>query len=259
MSIPVIGTAVVTNPGWVERLYRSIDFPVDNFFIVNNNGKGEITEQLDSLGDSPNPHVRRLHVSHMPSNLGVSASWNLVIKSYLNCRYWVIANDDVAFMPGLLEEMHSVATDPEVGVINPFRGDYDLGAWDLFLIKDWVVRTHGLFDENLYPAYCEDADYIMRLTNMPVKKVVGLKTKYMHGDGMCDEYYTHGSQTKKSSDELYDKLQHINVTNFTYMNAKWGEGWRNCQPWSHPFGNEQNKVGATTWDLDFVRSKSLGF
>ena len=33
MKIPIIGTAVMKNPHWVERLYKSIDYPVDNFVI----------------------------------------------------------------------------------------------------------------------------------------------------------------------------------------------------------------------------------
>lgn len=259
MSIPVIGTAVVKDPRWVRRLYESVDYPVDNFFIINNNGRGEIDAELDAMRDAPNPMVGRLHISHMPSNVGVAASWNLVIKCFVNERHWVIVNDDVAFLPGLLEELHAAARNPDVGIVNAYKGDFDLGAWDLFLIKDWVVRSHGLFDENLYPAYCEDADYIMRLISRPVKRHIGLETKYLHGDGMCDEYYTHGSQTKKSSDELYRRLSQVNETNFIYLNEKWGEGWRSCQPHKRPFDNEANKLGHTTWDLDFVRSKHLGF
>jgi hypothetical protein len=44
MTIPVIGTAVVNNPYWVTRLYMSIDYPVDTFVVINNNGRGEIDE-----------------------------------------------------------------------------------------------------------------------------------------------------------------------------------------------------------------------
>jgi len=258
MRIPVIGTAVAANPKWVRRLYDSIDYPVDNFFVINNGGTST-ADGIDSMRSCPNPNVRSLHISHMPANIGVAASWNLIIKCFMNADSWVIVNDDVAFLPGLLEEMHLVSQNPEVGVVNAFAGDFDLGAWDLFLIKDWVVRSHGLFDENLYPAYCEDADYIMRIMSKPVKRHVGLRSKYMHGDGMCDEYYTHGSQTKRSSDDLYRRLEEINQVNFTYMTEKWGDGWRTCEPYATPFNIKENKLGHTTWDLDFVRSKHLGF
>lgn len=257
--IPVIGTAVVNDVHWVKRLYHSIDFPVDNFFIINNNGRGEINESLDELFKDKNKWVNNLYISHMPSNIGVSTSWNLIIKSFIMSKYWVIVNDDVAFTPGLLEELYQKASDESIGIINPFVGDFNLGAWDFFLIKDWVIKSHGLFDENLYPAYCEDADYIMRLMVSPIKRLVGLEHKYLHGNGYCDEYYVHGSQTKKNNVELGQKLDAINVTNFEYMNEKWGTGWRNCSPQSSPFNAKSNTIKTTTFDLDFCRKKYLGF
>jgi hypothetical protein len=258
-SIPVIGTPVVKNTKWVRRLYHSIDYPVDNFFIINNNGKGEIDEDLDLLKTELNPWVKKFWVTHMPSNIGVSASWNLIIKSFMLSEYWVIVNDDVAFTPGLLQELATEAEDKEVGLINPNPGDFNLGAWDFFLIKDWVIKSHGLFDENFYPAYCEDADYIMRLLVKPIKRKVGLSNRYLHGDGFSDEYYQHGSQTSKTSPELEDTLNRVNLTNFTYAQKKWGEGWRSCEPFSNPFNNNTLDISYTTWDLDFVRSKHLGF
>lgn len=256
--IPVIGTAVVSNTKWVKRLYNSIDFPVDNFFIINNNGKGEINDELEEMHKAKNPFVNHLYITHMPSNLGVSTSWNLIIKSFVNSKYWIIVNDDVAFMPGILEEIYIRAQEENVGIINPYSGDFNLGAWDFFLIKDWVVQSHGLFDENLTPAYCEDADYIMRLIVSPIDRVVGLQTRYLHGDGYCDEYYEHGSQTRKSDIDLANKLESVNITNFSYMNEKWGEGWRNCSPFRTPF-NKEVDIKMTTFNLDFVKSKHLGF
>ena len=37
------------NPHWVKRLYESIDYPLENFVIFNNNGNGEITEELEQI------------------------------------------------------------------------------------------------------------------------------------------------------------------------------------------------------------------
>ena len=45
MKIPVIGTAIVNGVHWLQRLLDSVDYPVENFVIFNNNGKGEITEK----------------------------------------------------------------------------------------------------------------------------------------------------------------------------------------------------------------------
>lgn len=255
--IPVIGTAVMKNPHWVERLYRSIDYPVENFVIFNNNGKGEITQQLEEMHKVKNYFINKLTICHLPSNLGVSTAWNLIIKSYISAPYWIIVNDDVAFTEGLLKEMVQAAKPNDIGMVHPYGGDFNDGAWDLFLIKDWVIQEHGLFDENLTPAYCEDADYIMRLHNKPIKKITSLTKPYYHGPGLCNEYYIHGSQTKKSNPELNQRLNEINIINFEYLNQKWGKGWRMTDPYKHPFNNETLPLSTTTFDLKFIRSKQI--
>jgi GT2 family glycosyltransferase len=153
--------------------------------------------------------------------------------------------------------MSKAAEDAEVGIVHGYGGDFGDGAWDLFLIKDWVIQKYGLFDENLYPAYCEDADYIMRLHHRPIKKVCQLSKPYLHGDGLANEYYTHGSQTKKTSNELTARLNEINLINFEYLNEKWGEGWRMTNPYSNPMNKEDLPITFTKYDLDFVRRKYI--
>lgn len=260
MSIPVIGTAVVNSSYWVTRLIMSVDYPVDNFVIINNNGRGELDEDLDNLKKLKHKFIKKITVTHMPSNIGCGGAWNLIIKSYINHPYWIIVNDDVAFGPGFLEEMYTeIEKDPEVGMIHGHSGDFGVGSWDLFLIRDTVIREFGLFDENLYPAYCEDADYIMRMTYKPIKKVMNLKSNYFHGMGNKEDYYEHGSQTRKTDTSLVTKLDYANTTNFEYMNKKWGTGWRTCMPTSNPFENQPIPLSYTSYDIDFVRKKHLGF
>lgn len=259
-SIPVIGCAVVNSSFWVSRLLMSVDFPVDNFVIVNNNGRGELDQELDALKSIRHKFVKKITVTHLPANIGCSGAWNLIIKCYMMSPYWIIVNDDVAFGPGLLKEMHDLVNkDPYLGMIHPNKGDFNLGSWDLFLIRDFIVQQFGLFDENLYPAYCEDADYIMRFIHNPIKKVVGLESMFYHGLGKNTEYYTHGSQTEKSEPHLAEKLDYINNENIDYLTTKWGEGWRVCNPNPVPFEGKSVPVEYTTYDLKFVRKKHLGF
>ena len=262
-SSPRIGTAVVKNPVWVKRLVESVDYPVEEFLIINNNGRGEIDAQLDEIARVGNPMIKRVRVLHMPSNLGVAGSWNLMIKSYLKSPFWIIVNDDVAFCPGFLAEMHTeTQRDPGAGMIHGFEGDHGIGSWDLFLIRDHVIQEYGLFDESLYPAYNEDADYFLRFIHKPVRRIMNLKTEYLHGDGKKADYHTHGSQTAKTNPVLREKLNRVNLTNFTYMEKKWGQGWRSCNVTPTPFVSTQGHglpLSTTTFDLEFVRSKHLGF
>ena len=67
-------------------------------------------------------------------------------------------------------------------MIHPNRGNYTQGSFDLFLIKDEVIKVIGLFDENFYPAYGEDVDYIMRLFNANIIRKCGLSRVHLHGE-----------------------------------------------------------------------------
>lgn len=260
--IPVIGAPVVANTYWITRLIASVDYPVENFVIINNNGRGELDQDLNNLVKMKHPYIQNIKVCHMPANIGAAGAWNLIIKCYMNAPYWIISNDDVAFKPGLLEELSNLMNnDLELGLINPNKGDFGLGAWDLFVIRDIIIQQFGLFDENTYPAYCEDADYIMRFVHRPIKRVVGTEHGYYHGYGDSTEYYdeSSGSQTKKSDPELRRMLDMVNITNFEYLNEKWGEGWRQVQCYEHPYNNPNIPISYTSYDLGFVRKKHLGF
>lgn len=257
--IPVIGTAVVTNPYWVNRLLFSIDYPVDNFLIINNNGKGEIDDELDSLTKVTHRHVKKIKVCHMPANIGCAGAWNLIIKCHMMSPYWIIVNDDVAFNKGLLGEMAKIVEeDQSVGMVHGYPGDFNLGSWDMFLIRDHIVAEFGLFDENTYPAYCEDVDYLMRFMHRPIKRVTSLKSGYLHGDGDPSEYYTKGSQTSESSEVLKKKLIDSKMKNFDFLTEKWGDGWHVCGPTFLPFSGKSS-VSTTNYDLGFVRRKNTGF
>ena len=110
-KIPVIGTAIVNTPYWLHRLYMSIDYPVENFVVFNNNGRGQITHEVDLIKEIPNKFIENVHVCHLPANVGCSGAWNLIIKTFMKAPYWVIANHDVKFEPGFLQEMNEKAQD----------------------------------------------------------------------------------------------------------------------------------------------------
>lgn len=256
--IPVIGVPIVNGVKWLQRLISSIDYPVDELVILNNNGKGELTEELDKLCKIDYYYIKKIKVCHLPANLGVSGSWNMIIKCYMNAPYWIIANHDIAFTSGFLKKFIQKAEDPETGIV---LGDSN-GAWDIFLLKDWVVQKIGLFDENLYPAYVEDCDYYIRskLSNV---KISFNDVSYFHGE---DSYKTTGSQTWRVDPELESKLHHSRILNENwYIYYKWGPNWhidgdwRISNPYSHPFNDHTASLHATFYNLDFVRKKHLGF
>lgn len=254
--IPVIGTAIVNGTNWLYRLIDSVDYPVDEFVIINNNGRGEITNELDLLLKRNHQFINQIKVCHIPYNIGCSGAWNLIIKSYMLSPYWVIVNHDIKFSPGILQQFDENGLDTNFGLIHAENSNLGLGKWDLFLIKDWVIKSCGLFDENLYPAYAEDADYIMRMINIGIQSKT-LNIPYLHGE---KDYETSGSQTWREDIRLKEKLhKSIYLNENEYLNKKWGDGWRMCSPYKTPFNNPSFDSKYTKYDLDFVRSKHLGF
>jgi len=255
MTIPVIGTACVNAPHWVYRLLYSIDYPVDTFVVFNNNGRGQITEQLSLLESVPHKYVKNIVVCHMPANIGCSGYWNLIIKCFMMCPYWVIVNHDIMFTPGFLERMVAHAQDSEIGMVHG-----ENGGWDVFLLKDWVVQQFGLFDENLYPGYCEDMDYGMRFKHKDIKRCLSVGVPYYHGETSGD--YADGSQTWRSEPELAEKIHIAHEMNKTYLHAKWNPAWQahvDGDVYVSPFNNPNLPLDFTTYDLHFVRRKNLGF
>jgi GT2 family glycosyltransferase len=253
-SIPVLGTAVVNAPHWVYRLFYSIDYPVDNFVVFNNNGRDQITYELDLLTKVPHKYVKNVKICHLPANLGCSGAWNLIIKSFINAPYWIITNHDLMYTPGLLKNMVAKAQDAETGLVHGKNG-----SWDLFLLKDWVVQNFGLFDENLYPAYCEDMDYGMRFKHVELKRDMNVEVPYYHGES---EGYEDGSQTWRSEPALANGIHLAHELNKHYLHAKWSPAWQahvEGEVYKTPFDMKELPLDFTTYDLEFVRKKYLGF
>lgn len=252
--IPVIGVPIVNGVDWLVRLINSIDYPVDELFIINNSGSGEIEKDLNEISKNKYDLINNIRVCNLPSNIGCSSAWNLVIKCYCLSPYWIISNHDVSFTPGLLEEMVNETSKKEVGVVKSGS------QWELFLLKESTVRECGLFDENFYPAYLEDCDYYVRLLNKNIT-IQETKLKCIHGDG--DQYSFSGSQTWRTNLELKPKIDFSHNENAWYMTEKWGPKWRdihwNMNPWKTPYNNPEIPISYTKFDIDFWRKKHMGF
>ena len=182
-----MGSAIVNGVSWIRRQISTIDYPVQHYILINNNGRGEINDELDDLMRENHAWIQHKHVVHMPANIGCSGAWNLIIKTSMLAPYWMICGHDVAFHPGFLAKMAEAADNQAVGMVHADSGGHGCGSWSLFSIRDWVIQEYGLFDENFYPAYAEDLDYVMRLAKRPIKRVI-LNEPYFHGHSNNNNY-----------------------------------------------------------------------
>lgn len=103
---------------------------------------------------------RRAGISyeHHPENLGVGRSWNVGARKVMKDKldYLVILSATMLFE----DDMHGFIQDLENNK-NPW-GLETQHIWHLIALRRAMIERCGYFDENFYPAYYEDSDYIRR-------------------------------------------------------------------------------------------------
>ena len=144
------------------------------------------------------PHELFL-IDNSVNNRGVAASWNAIMREGFGRGYdWVfLASNDCFVAPGTLQKAIDVLDTGDVGIWHVFAGNF-------FAISRKTVERIGWFDENFWPAYCEDCDYSRRcdLAGVTRRNVPGAVVEHL------------GSMTLKSGAKLPDVRP--------YYIEKWG-------------------------------------
>jgi hypothetical protein len=150
--IPNLIIPVLNRYDLLERMLQSIDYPIAHLLIIDN-GASQVEEDLEVHVPAC---VEMTTYLPMPSNLGVAGSWNLGIKLFPMDNRWTFASNDMWFAPGQLEKL-AWASPSELTLVSSFP------YWHTFAVGQDVVQKIGLFDEGIYPAFCEDNDYQRRV------------------------------------------------------------------------------------------------
>lgn len=130
----------------------------DRIILIDNGG------QFENSFDSRIP----IEIVRPAYNLGVAASWNEIHRRADGDV--VILNDDVFVGPQTLERMWSTAG----LMVSPiFRREFSC-----FLHRRELWERIGPFDEGIWPAYHEDADYAWRM------KLQGISCEIIPSDGV---------------------------------------------------------------------------
>lgn len=194
--IPVLGVPFLNRPDLLSVMLRSVDAPVQRTIIVDNSVRG--------FGLQGEPNRTVITPGH---NLGVAASWNLIIKASPDAGWWVIANSDIEFAPGSLDKATAAIGD-EPGTFWMFAG------MTAFAVSAEVLELVGWFDENFVPAYFEDNDYARRclLAGVPIRDLPDAAPKHR------------GSSTIRSDTWINSENGRTFPENQRFYRAKWGGG-----------------------------------
>lgn len=207
--IPVLIYPVLNRYDLLRKSLSTIDYPIGEILIINNSGDNSMSDGL--IEEYPHLNIRILN---LPSNMGITGSWNLGIKLYPWAKYWTFASADTTPSPGTWEEFDQ-KSGPDNHVLTKNAG------WNIFTVGENIVKTIGLFDEYIYPAYYEDNDFHDRLV------AAGFFTTYLEHE--ADENGV--SQTIKSDENYFKRNNYTYWQNHLYYHAKKDSGDYTCKGW----------------------------
>jgi len=185
----------------LEQAIQCMDYPIDNLLIIDNSNSYQMPSNLKVHENLKNT---KCQVLNMPANMGVAGSWNLGIKCFPHAPYWLISSNDNHWMPGGLKEMSELSAPDKLVMSNQ--------AWNGFSLGSDIVKKIGLFDENFYPAYSEDSDYMLRIQYAGLDKNIVWSTSAI--------YQVQASMTVHSDRKFYEKNVFTNKRNAEYRFIK---------------------------------------
>ena len=219
-------------PVWTERLVVSAltadsDVAVHLFLHSNEHVTRTICEEL-----AERPEVRYYPYGE---NRGVSRSWNDgILNAYRDgSDVVIVANDDVLPAEGDVDRLAEKAVSCRDRYIVSCAGPHErLGrflpshGYSFFAVNPIAVETIGCFDENFFPAYCEDQDYARRAALAGLSEENCADTAVVHG----------GSSAIFANQELALQNRITQSHNIAYYARKWG-GHAGHEVFDSPFGN----------------------
>lgn len=239
-----IGVPVLNRGDLVTRLVESIDLAAEVLIVVNRIGPVDESVAAAVAGlEQRSPGHLRVEVQRVEGNLGVAGSWNRMMEHF-GGDCWIV-NSDIAFTPGVLAEaMARVAAAPEIV-------QHHLWATACFYVTADFTRTLGWFDENFYPAYCEDQEMDLRSVQLGMQGRIRT--------GLDAERVAHaGSQTLRSAaTPLRRFIEEGHACAGRYLERRWGAfpppGERTAR--RHPF--DDPALHGADWTLDLAARAEL--
>ena len=212
-----VGIPVLNRADLLARCLAHIDVPATVVIVNNNRNDFQFEDDVDALAARHGALVLK-----QERNLGVSASWNLIIRTAekLGFDEYFIGSNDTALTPGSL------------AAADAFPKEHDVAIWHLmgfsfFLLNRTTIERVGWFDENFYPAYKEDQDYAYRCHLAGLRRV---DVPTAGGDHV-------GSATIKSNPLYHARNDRTHFDwNMNHYRMKWGED-ADHEKFLHPYND----------------------
>lgn len=212
-----VGIPVLNRSDLLARCLSHIDVPATIVIVNNNRNDFQFEDDVDALAARYGAMVLK-----QERNLGVSASWNLIIRTAetLGFDECFIGSNDTALASGSLAAAVSFPKEPDVAI-------WHLMGFSFFMLNRRTIERVGWFDENFYPAYKEDQDYAYRC------QLAGLRRIDVPGAGG-----DHVGSATINSNPLYQQRNirtHFDW-NMNHYRMKWGDDSER-EKFIHPYND----------------------
>ena len=207
-AIPVVGIPVLQNHRRLQRVLDSLDYPIQRLVILDQSGKKNWKPIQPEC-------VEELIVWNFPHAMGVATSWNIIIKGNPFASHWIFLNDDIIFPAGSLAILAERARENTDKIVIP-----TIARFSAFSIGEGVISKLGLFDEQFFPMYYEDTDYLHRCYHHKVEileidcPIHHETSSTIHKDGYAEK----NSQT-------FPRLYNYHMSKLQKGRYDAGDGW----------------------------------
>jgi len=247
--IPLLSVSLnLDRKGYMARLIRTIDHPIDNVVIQIGNADSSIVTSIsndirgarEALCSSPIGVCPTVSISTTSSNPGSANGFNFGLQhmmSNASVQWVLVVNSDIAFYPGVLSRLTR-----NVNKALHLTQSFGIGFTSLCCDSEWsavvfsrrLVARVGFMDENFYPAYYEDDDYAIRVHLSGYRAMKFNGTSFLHGEldgskdylsGIFEQLYLNPdkkllkSPAMQSWQKMFVKGQTVSKA---YIEKKWG-------------------------------------
>ena len=214
----------------LEACLRSIQLhggPCD-VRILNNWTHSGVARVCRSFEGRSKSGLMNVIVESHPYNLGCAGSWNRGIKAFFDDGFeWaLVINDDVELLPDTVSSFIEAIGPDSPLVWSPNE------SMSAFAIHKRAIEKVGWFDENFWPAYREDEDFVHRM------KVAGIRPSAAPG---AEVLHCRSSSLNYSEYLWFQHRTRFDQQNLLYYGRKWG-GAPHHERFTSPFNQVSNKL-----------------
>lgn len=209
----VFGAPVIRRYELLSELMKSLktnSLQPDGVIIVDNGGKLP-EHQIDFPTNSTFVYPEK--------NIGVAGAWNTILDKASPGDYVIISNDDIRLMSHSLKAIVDGLKEHPLVCAHGFA---------LFGMRRSLVDQIGWFDENFFPAYFEDNDYVrrLRLAGMEIHEVAAGAAHVGSASLHCLP-----QEEQDAFSEVFAKIR-------SYYVRKWGRRPEKGECFSKPFNGK---------------------